>query len=124
MSDVRVFGANERGSTLFIPLATIAGGGRERMPIQLTPEAEALIREKVKSGLYANAEVAVETAVQLLDAYDHQVQRLRNAIAEGEEGEATPWTPALMAQLNREADGMYRRGAIPDPDNEQLLWPV
>ena len=52
------------------------------MPIQLTPEAEALIREKVKSGLYANAEVAVETAVQLLDAYDHQVQRLRDAIAE------------------------------------------
>ena len=88
------------------------------MSIQLPPQAEALIREKVKSGLYANAEEAIEAAVHLLDDHDRrlQVRRLRAAIAEGEEGEALPWTPELMAQLSLEADEMHRRGETPNPD--------
>lgn len=86
------------------------------MPIQLTPQAEARIREKVTSGLYANPEAAIEAAVRLLDEYDRRVQRLRVALAEGEEGEALPWTPELMEQLSREAEEMQRRGETPDPD--------
>ncbi|MBA2597587.1 MAG: type II toxin-antitoxin system ParD family antitoxin [Chloroflexia bacterium] len=86
------------------------------MPMQLTPEAEALIEKKVQRGLYASPEAAIDAAVQLLDEHDRRLHRLREAIAEGEEGEALPWTPELMAQLTREAEEMQRRGETPDPD--------
>lgn len=85
------------------------------MPIQLTPKAEALIQQKVKSGLYENAEAAIDAAMQLLDEYDHRLRRLRAAIAEGEEGEALPWTTALLEQLSREADEMRQLGEAADP---------
>ncbi|MGH2616561.1 MAG: type II toxin-antitoxin system ParD family antitoxin [Thermomicrobiales bacterium] len=97
-------------------LATILLGGITPMPIQLTPEAEAVIREKVTSGLYANPEEAIDAAVRLLEEHDRLLERLRAAIAAGEEGEALPWTPALMEQLTREAEEMRRRGETPHPD--------
>lgn len=86
------------------------------MTVSLTPQHEALIRQKVEAGLYATADEAIAAAVRLLDEHDRQLHRLRAAIAEGEEGEAIPWTPELTAQLSREADEMSRRGEQPDPD--------
>lgn len=86
------------------------------MPIQLSPRAEAVIREKVTSGLYANPEEAIDAAVRLLDDYDRRVARLRAAIAEGEKGEGIPWTPELMEQLGRNAEERRRRGEKPNPD--------
>lgn len=86
------------------------------MPIQLPPQAEAVIREKVTSGLYANPDEAIDAAVRLLEDHDRRLERLRALIAEGEQGEGVPWTPELMKQLSREADEMYRRGEEPDPD--------
>ena len=85
------------------------------MPIELSPQTEALIRAKVKQGLYANADEAIAAAVRLLDEHDHRVTRLRAAVAAGEEGESLPWTPELMDQLSREAEEMYHRGETPDP---------
>jgi putative addiction module CopG family antidote len=92
---------------------TLADGGIDDMPIQLTPHIEARIREKVTSGLYANPEAAIDTAVQLLDEYDRRAQQLRDALAVGEEGEVLPWTSELLDQLGREAEEMQR---TPDPD--------
>ena len=86
------------------------------MPIELSPQTEALIREKVKQGLYANADEAIAAAVRLLDEHDRHMTRLRAAIAAGEEGEALPWTPALMDKLTREAEEMRHRGETPNPD--------
>ena len=86
------------------------------MAIQLNPETETLIKQKVESGLYPNAEAALDTAVQLLDEHDRKLQRLRAAIAEGKKGDPVPWTPELMEQILQEADEMYRRGELPDPD--------
>lgn len=86
------------------------------MSIQLPPRAEAVIQEKVTSGLYANPDEAIDAAVRLLEDYDRRLARLRALIAEGEEGEGVPWTPELMKQLSREADEMYLRGEEPDPD--------
>lgn len=86
------------------------------MPIQLPPRAEAVIREKVTNGLYADPEEAIDAAVRLLDDYDRRLARLRAAIDEGEVGEAVPWTPELMEQLTREAEEMQRRGEKPHPD--------
>jgi putative addiction module CopG family antidote len=86
------------------------------MPIELSPQTEALIREKVEQGLYANADEAIAAAVRLLDEHDHRMTHLQEAIAAGEVGEALPWTPELMDQLTREAEEMHHRGEMPDRD--------
>ena len=86
------------------------------MPIELSPQTEALIREKVKQDLYANADEAIAAAVRLLDEHDRRSRRLREAIAAGEQSEALPWTPELMDQRSREAEEMHHRGETPDPD--------
>ncbi len=86
------------------------------MPIELSPQTEALIRERVEQGLYANADEAIAAAVRLLDEHDRRLRRLREAIAAGEQGEALPWTPELMDQLSREAEEMHHCGESPDPN--------
>ena len=87
------------------------------MPIQLTPRAEARVREKVRSGHYPSPEAAIDVALRLLDAYDRRLARLRRAIATGDEGEALPWTPFLVDELIREVEEMQLRGEGPDPDD-------
>src|SRR5688572_14752638 len=107
---------NARPLTSPAGIATIRDGGTVGMPIELSPQTEALIREKVKQGLYANADEAIAAAVRLLDEHDRRLRRLREAIAAGEQGEALPWAPELMDQLSREAEEMHHRGETPDPD--------
>jgi hypothetical protein len=58
----------------------------------------------------------IEEALRHLDAHDRRLQRLRAAIAEGEEGEAILWTPELMEQLSREAEEMARQALRPHAD--------
>ena len=58
--------------------------------------------------------------MRLLDEHDHRLRQLRAKLQIGidelDRGEGVEWTPALMDQLSREADEMYRRGEKPDPD--------
>lgn len=89
------------------------------MAIQLPPRSEALIAEQVASGRYASAEDVIAAGVRLLQAHDRKRQRLPAALAEGEEGEGIPFTPALMRRLREEADELTRRGVLPDP----AAWP-
>ncbi len=86
------------------------------MSVTLTPQLEAMIRQKVDAGRYRDAETVLREALRLLDEQDRRLQRLRAAIAEGDEGEAIPWTPELMEQLSREADETVREGIPPHPD--------
>jgi putative addiction module CopG family antidote len=81
-----------------------------------TPQLEANIGEKVTGGLYDDAESVVQEALRPLDEHDRHRQRLRAAIAGGDEGEAIPCTPELMEQKTREAEEMVRQGIEPDPD--------
>lgn len=86
------------------------------MSIQLPPRAEAVIQEKVTSGLYANSDEAIDAAVRLLEDYDRRLARLRAAIAKGEEGGAILWTPDLMNEISREAEARWRCGEKPNSD--------
>ena len=90
------------------------------MPIQLTPETEALIREKVDSGRYATADEVIEVALRLLAVREQHTQQLRASIAEGlaaiERGEGVELTPELMDEIDREIDERLRRGERPNPD--------
>lgn len=83
------------------------------MIVELTPQLEAVIREKVDSGRYANAREVIEDALLLMENRD-KVERLRAAIAVGleqlERGEVIPWTADSMERLIREADEEDRQG--------------
>lgn len=79
------------------------------MQVSLTPELEALVRDKVASGLYATSDEVVREALRLLlaqeRANDLKLMHLRTAIAEGDaSGPAVELDlEALLEQLDEEA---------------------
>jgi antitoxin ParD1/3/4 len=85
------------------------------MNVSLTPQLEAMIREKVASGHYNNASEVVREALRLMaDRDELQRQRLAAAIAVGRDeiarGEGIAWTATTMAEISREADEEERLG--------------
>lgn len=89
------------------------------MNISLTPRLEAMIREKVESGLYNNSSEVVREALRLMERQDRE-ERFRAAIAVGiddvERGNVVEWTPELMDEIWREGKAAYEAGEQPDPD--------
>ena len=76
------------------------------MNVNLTPQLEDFVRQKVASGLYNSASEIVREALRLMEAQDQfravKLQRLRQDIREGlESGPATPWDVAEMKQQGR-----------------------
>jgi len=78
------------------------------MPINvnLTPELEGLIRQKVTSGRYNSASEVVREALRLMESEDHlraaKLARLRHDIHEGiESGPARPWSLSGMKEEGR-----------------------
>ncbi len=89
------------------------------LTVILSQQLEALVREKVDSGRYADPNAVVEEALRLLDDRD-RLERLRAEIALGlediERGEVVDFTPELWDQLIREAEEDERNGVpIDDP---------
>lgn len=89
------------------------------MIVDLTPQLEAIIREKVDSGRYNDASEVVAEAIRRLDEHDRR-ERLGAAIAAGleqiERGEVIPWTDDFMERLIQEADEEDRQGLPICPD--------
>jgi antitoxin ParD1/3/4 len=81
--------------------------------ITLSPAVEALIKELVASGRYADADEVVREAVRLLVERD-RMEWLRAEIDRGFEqldrGEGLIYTPELMERLKREAAENARQG--------------
>jgi antitoxin ParD1/3/4 len=78
------------------------------MPINvnLTPELEGLIRQKVSSGRYNSASEVVREALRLMEAEDQlraaKLQQLRHDIQEGmHSGPARPWSVSEMKREGR-----------------------
>jgi len=74
--------------------------------INLTPQLEVLVRQKVASGLYNSASEVVREALRLMDEQDRvralKLEQLRKDIREGlESGPATPWDVAEMKREGR-----------------------
>ena len=90
------------------------------MTIQLPPDVEASIRQRVRRGRFADATEVVREAMRLLDERERQLDVLRVKIQigfdEADRGETDEWTPELRERLRREARAMHRRGEQPDPD--------
>lgn len=83
------------------------------MNVNLTPQLESMIRQKVESGLYNNASEVVREALRLMGERDRR-ERLRTAIAIGDEqlahGQVTTWTADTMRRLIQQADAEDRQG--------------
>lgn len=76
--------------------------------INLTPQLEAMVRDRVASGLYASASEVVREALRLLQAQDRlheaRLAELRRDVREGlESGPPSAWDPE---QLKQEARAM------------------
>ena len=89
------------------------------MNVSLTPELEAMIRQRVESGRYNNASEVVREALRLLEERD-RVQHLRSLLVIGLEqerrGELVDFTPELLEDIDRRAEERFRRGEEPHPD--------
>lgn len=94
------------------------GGGRSD-DRAAHPEAEAIVRQKVESGLYGAADEVIHEALRLLDEHDRLRQlraKLDVGLAQIERGEAIPFTPELVEQMKRDARRMASEGIKPSPD--------
>lgn len=91
------------------------------MNVNLTPQLEALVRQKVETGLYNNASEVVREALRLMEERD-RFRRLQSAIASGDaqyaRGEVSTWTPETLQELIEEADEADRLG-LPISDDVQ-----
>ena len=89
------------------------------MTVTLSPRAEAIVRELVEGGRYANPDEVIEHALMALD-YQERLERLRDMVQVGidaaDRGEVDEWTPELRDRLRREAAEAFERGEEPDPD--------
>lgn len=86
------------------------------MNINLTPQLEQLVREKVSSGLYNSASEVVREALRLMDAQDRlralKLEHLRQDIREGlDSGPATPWNAEEMKRAGRKRLAMRSASA-------------
>lgn len=85
------------------------------MNVNLTPQDEAMIRQKVEAGLYVDydASEVVRDALRLLTEWDDR-QQLRASLALAEDqidrGECFTWGPDQMERLKREATANSLRG--------------
>ncbi len=84
------------------------------MQVHLDPKFEAMIRENVESGEYADASDVVTDALRLMEAHDRRAQELRAEVAEGfaqvERGESVELTPERMDLIMARARENARRG--------------
>ena len=81
------------------------------MNVNLTPQLEDMVRQKVASGLYTSASEVVREALRLMEDQDQlraaKLAQLRQDIRDGlNSGDPTPWNPE---EIKRE--GRKRRAA-------------
>lgn len=81
------------------------------MNVNLTPQLEDMVRQKVASGLYTSASEVVREALRLMEEQDRvraaKLEQLRQDISDGlNSGAPTPWNPE---EIKRE--GRKRRAA-------------
>ena len=81
------------------------------MNINLSPQLEEMVRQKVASGFYTSASEVVREALRMMEEQDRmraaKLEQLRQDIREGlNSGEPTPWNPEEI-----KLEGRKRRAA-------------
>lgn len=83
------------------------------MNVNLTPQLEAMVKQKVASGLYTSASEVVREALRLMEEQDQiravKLEQLRQDIRDGlNSGEPTPWNPEDIKQEGRKRQAAQR----------------
>jgi putative addiction module CopG family antidote len=90
------------------------------MAIQLAPDIEASIRQRLEDGNFRNENDVVREAMHLLELREYRRKRLQASVAENlaalERGEGVELTNELVDVLTHEAEDELRRGIGPKPD--------
>ena len=90
------------------------------MAIQLAPDIEASIRQRLEDGNFRNENDVVREAMHLLELREYRRKRLQESVAENlaalERGEGVELTSDLVDELMQEAEDELRRGIGPKPD--------
>ena len=88
------------------------------MALHVAPETETKIRELVESGQFESTDALLNEALRLLDLHAQnqvKLERLRELIDEGDEGEGVLLTDELKAASWERAKQRARAGEKPDP---------
>ena len=92
------------------------------MTLQLPADVEIWVREKVARGEFSDVDAVIREAMRLLDEREHQLAELRAMLQTGldqlDQGKGIPFTPALVAQMHRDAEERFRQGERANPDVE------
>jgi antitoxin ParD1/3/4 len=91
------------------------------MNVNLTPQLEEMVREKVASGRYNNASEVIREALRLLADHERiRYEAFKAAVNKGFEeldrGEVILLTVELREEIKREALALARQGRKPNPD--------
>jgi antitoxin ParD1/3/4 len=90
------------------------------MHINLSPEMEGFIRNKVSDGFYGNATEVIRDAIRRMQAEDGRTEAWRSAIKQGDEqlnrGEGTAYAPEAIRDITESAINAMRNGQPIDPD--------
>lgn len=85
--------------------------------INLTPQLEEMVRQKVSGGLYNSASEVLREALRLMEAQDRlqaiKLEHLRQDIRDGlNSGEPTPWNAEEIKQEGRKRRSHRTKGTL------------
>ncbi len=90
------------------------------MHVNLSPEMEVFVREKVASGFYGNATEVIRDAIRRMQAEESRLLAWQTAIRKGDEqldrGEGVTYSPEILNDITRSAVGAMHSGQPIDPD--------
>jgi antitoxin ParD1/3/4 len=90
------------------------------MHINLSPEMEQYLQNKVSTGFYSNASEVVRDAIRRMQEEDEKLAALRAAVQVGDEqldrGEGVAYTPERLEKITAKAFANARSGRKVNPD--------
>jgi len=90
------------------------------MHVNLSPEMEVFVREKVASGFYGNATEVIRDAIRRMQAEESRLAAWQAAIRKGDEeldrGEGVAYSPEVLNDITRDAIDAMHSGKPIDPD--------
>ena len=90
------------------------------MHVNLSPEMESFIKNKVNSGFYGNATEVIRDAIRRMQAEESRIAAWQAAVKKGDEqldrGDGINYTPETLNIITRSAVDAMHSGQPMDPD--------
>ncbi len=90
------------------------------MHVNLSPEMEGFIKNKVTSGFYGNATEVIRDAIRRMQAEENRFAAWQGAVKKGDDqldrGEGAVYTPEILNDITQSAIGAIHSGLPMDAD--------